>query len=98
MAACSSASKKPLVEQTTSEVRCKQPQDFKLPALPSSTEWIECAPPLPGSLDKIEACRLSERAALWVEAAANVVDKLRGVRAEEHACLDAAEEKGLIQQ
>lgn len=98
MTACSSVSKKPLVEQTTSEVRCKQPQDFVLPAVPSKTKWVQCSPPLPGSLEKNEACRLSEEAALWVEAAANVVDKLRGVRREEHACLDDAEKRGLIRQ
>jgi hypothetical protein len=79
-------------------VRCKQPQDFKLPLLPRSNQWVQCVPPLPGSLDKNEACRASVEIVQWAEAAALVVDKLRGVRGEEHACLDDAEAKGLIRQ
>jgi hypothetical protein len=79
-------------------VRCKQPHDAKLPPLPRADEWVTCYPPLPGAIDKKEACVPSEKNTLWVEAAAVVVDKLRGWREVEHTCLDDAEKKGLIQQ
>ena len=79
-------------------MRCKQPLDAKLPALPRADAWIACYPPVPGAIDKSEACVPSAALTLWVEAAASVVDKLRGYRKVEHACLDDAESKGLIQQ
>ena len=55
--------------------------------------WV---PPLPGQANG--AAVLSEKAAKWAIDVLSSFEKLRGVRAAEHACLDALEKKGLITQ
>lgn len=53
-------------------------------------------PPRPG--EKQGAARLSRKAALWIADVLGVTEKLRGLRAVEHKCLDDLEARGLITQ
>lgn len=80
------------------DVPCAQRTvDAKPGKTPRADEWVEWIPPKPGEASGGVA-RLSERAVAWIVETLGVVDKLRGVRAEEHKCLDTLQEKGLIRQ
>lgn len=98
MTACSSVSTKPSVVQAEPpDVPCAQRTvDAKPPRAPRADEWVEYIPPKPG--ESTGAARLSEAAANWIVGVLGAVDKLRGVRAEEHRCLDALQERGMIRQ
>lgn len=89
-------SKQLIVKPTIPDVRCKQQAAPDVQAAPRADQWIDCAPPRPG--EKVESCRLSEKAVLWIADTLSVVTKLRGLRDTEHGCLDEAEKKGLIRQ
>lgn len=67
-----------------------------VPRAPRGDEWIEWSPPKPGETQG--AARLSRKAALWIAEALGVSEKLRGLRAVEHNCLDELEKRGLITQ
>jgi hypothetical protein len=83
------------VQQTVSEVRCKQPATPPIGAAPRAQDWVECKPQ-PGQ--KLPACTLSETAANWIAELLGTLTKERSLRKVEHACLDDAEKRGLIQQ
>ena len=86
----------PTVEASPPEVRCKQQAAPQVPRAPRSDQWIEWAPPAPGEAQG--AARLSRRASLWIAETLTVLEKLRGLRAVEHGCLDELEKRGLITQ
>lgn len=71
--------------------------DAKPGKAPRADEWVQWVPPKPGE-PPAGTARLSERAVVWIADTLGVIDKLRGVRAQEHKCLDALQDKGLIRQ
>ncbi len=85
-----------IVKPETPEVRCKQPAVAPIPQPPRADQWVEWLPPVAGAQQG--TARLSETAARWIIETLAVAGKLRGLRAVEHDCLDAAEEAGLIRQ
>ena len=96
ISACKTTSTLPSVEQTPPEVRCKQQDAPAVPRAPRDSEWIEWTPPQPGKAQG--DARLSRKAVLWIAEALGVTEKLRGLRAVEHNCLDELEKRGLITQ
>ena len=66
------------------------------PPTPAKDEWVAWTPALPGVTQG--AAVLSEHAATWIVDVLGTIEKLRGVRAAEHKCLDNLEKKGLITQ
>ena len=98
MTACSSVSTKPSVVQAEPpDVPCAQRTvDAKPPRAPRADEWVEYIPPKPGETGGV--ARLSAAAAGWIVDVLGALDKVRGVRAEEHRCLDALQERGMIRQ
>ena len=67
-----------------------------MPRAPHGNEWVEWTPQGPGETQG--AARLSRKAALWIADVLGVTEKLRGLRAVEHNCLDELEKRGLITQ
>lgn len=86
----------PTVKASPPEVRCKQQDAPKVPSAPRSGQWVEWEPPAPGEVQG--AARLSRRASLWIAETLATIEKLRGLRAVEHRCLDELEKRGLITQ
>lgn len=98
MSACKTVSMQPsVVQREAPDVPCAQRAvDAKPGRAPRASEWVEWLPPKPGEAQGV--ARLSAAASNYIIDVLGVIDKLRGVRAEEHKCLDALQEKGLIRQ
>lgn len=70
-------------------MRCQKQQGPLLTAQPTADEWVAV---------KGDKATLSEQAALWIADVLGVLQTERGLRAEEHRCLDDHEKRGLIRQ
>lgn len=87
----------PTVPVAPPEVRCAQKTiDPLTPAAPRANEWVEWAPPL--DQKNAGVARLARKSLNWITDVLAVVETLRGVRKQEHDCLDELERKGLITQ
>lgn len=76
-------------------VNCRQAASPVAPRSPRADQWFACTPQLG---ERPEACRLSQKAVDWIVDILTVVRVSEGLRAAEHKCLDALEERGLIRQ
>lgn len=89
LTACSGVSTKRYVAPEPPQVRCQKQQGPLLTAQPAADEWVAV---------KDGMATLSEQAALWIVDVLGVLQTERGLRAEEHRCLDDHEKRGLIRQ
>lgn len=70
-------------------VSCRKQATGPTPAAPREGEWVET---------RNGTAALSEQAATWIASVLGLLDAERTLRGQEHDCLDAAEQKGLIVQ